>query len=240
MTAIAYFYMSDGFVVGADGLGVSAQTKEVSRTNVTKLLPLITPRINLVCGWAGAASIQAADGRAFNFSTETKRIQGVLAKKEFKDNALECAVEFASELYSRLLSKHGSVLQFPALFANGIVANAVLAGYVDVTGYKTTLSTCSKIEFGHEDGKLLCPQITTVGMDDHLQLFTGHDELWREIRKSIPLTLREAEELVKLYLERCTTNNPALYGGHIHIATVTRQKFTWSVPPQSVLRKEAM
>jgi hypothetical protein len=242
MTAIAYVYTSDGFVVGADGLGVNAKTKDAMKRNVIKLFPLIRPGINLVCGWAGAASIQAKDGRAFNFSEETERIQSVLANKQFTDDALECAVEFGSELYSRLLSEHGPVLQFPALLADGIVASALLAGYVKVGRYKTVISTCSKIEFGHDDGKLRCPQITTFGMDDHLQLFTGHDDLWREIKRSVlpPLALREAEELVKLYLDRCASNNPAVYGGHIHIATVTRQKFAWSIPPQRCAPQEAL
>lgn len=149
MTAIAYVYTQEGFVVGADGRRRDL-TGQICSEKAVKLFSLARPRVALICGWAHAISFPANDRTVFDLSRETLEIESDLTENVFEHGLADYVVAFCKDLYRRIQGTHGPVLEGPLRFPDRVVANALIVVYVP---------TCSKVMLKHRGGNFMRPEM---------------------------------------------------------------------------------
>ena len=119
MTVLAHIWTPEGFVVAADGRGISAGTRRVLNDDRRKLIPLRALGVDLICGWLGVTQVAWKTGQVFDLSEETKRIGGVLSGEQsglqyierFSDNLRHCFTDALDPFFQRMM---------PSLFSSAM------------------------------------------------------------------------------------------------------------------------
>ncbi len=121
----------------------------------------------------------------------------------------------------------------PQSLPDAEIARVLCVGYAD--------STPGRVQavFSHLSGVLFHPNtIEYVSAPDDFNMFSGSERVWDDFKHSLvrPLTLLEGSNAVREYIQTCINNadrypDCAGMGGHIHIGTVTADRFVWVDPP---------
>jgi hypothetical protein len=234
MTAIVSTYVPEqGFVIGADGLRTDANSGEIVTENATKIFSIAGNGVQLAYAWAGASSLWFGE-REFNFLKESENIRkelSVYKPESIDDYAQEFAVRMHQELRAVCLpdgrlSLSGSVLP------NEDIAHVLLVGYYNGKPYRTG------VRFSHKNLFLQAPfRDEIIESPSTFHVFSGSDVI---LQKSQPLgepnSLEEAANLIQRYIQSCVDNRDnfsdcSTIGGHVHVATLTAERFEWAISP---------
>ena len=202
MTVLAHIWTPEGFVVAADGRGISAGTRRVLNDDRRKLIPLRALGVDLICGWLGVTQVAWKTGQVFDLSEETKRIGGVLSGEQsglqyierFSDNLRHCFTDALRPIFS----------------ANDAVA--LFVGYVDDRPKFWLWRLNVETE----------PQVKDLKMGLCCVL-SGLREA--PCYPPVAFTLSDARLNLHRYIQCCIENSDS-YGGEIQIETITAPAHT--------------
>lgn len=232
MTAIVSTYVPElGFVIGADGLRTDANSGEIVTENATKIVSISGKGVQLACAWAGASSLWSGE-REFNFLTESESVG-----KELLVNKPPSIGEFAEEFALRMYKKLRTLC-----LPDGRLSESVLpreeVSHVLLVGYYDGIPVRTGVKFSHKNSMLQSPFIDEIiQAPDDFHVFSGSDVI---LQKSQPMgepnSLAEAANLIQRYIQECVDNRNnfsdcSTIGGHVHVATITAERFEWVVPP---------
>jgi hypothetical protein len=91
--------------------------------------------------------------------------------------------------------------------------------------------------FKHQDGQAQVPCLAVYdSVENDFLLLSGSAILFERFDRPENTTLTLAAKSVREYTQDCvdqsfTVPDCASFGGHIHVATVTRDGFSWVIPP---------
>jgi hypothetical protein len=236
MTAIAYVYTSEGFVVGADGLRVDASTNRDVTHTAQKIFLIKHPNFSGIQAWAGASRLFSLGGEPFIFSEESEHLMNNLSQISVNSLA-DYATHLASEIYQRLLAYNGPVIRNTSLVSKDQVARGLLVG--SINGRVES----AQIMFPHQNGFLLPPVLREVSeAPTTFCIFSGSALVWSDLQRSNvspPTSLAEGTHLIRTYIQRCADKRYEYVdcrniGGHIHIAAITSQRTWWLDPPHDI------
>ena len=111
------------------------------------------------------------------------------------------------------------------------IAKAIFVGYIGQNPIQVIG------EFRHQDGMAKCSSLCFYdSVVDGLFLLSGSPILIEQYDGPENTTLEIAAENVRKYTQdcvdhRCTIPDCAAFGGHVHVATVTTDGFSWVIPP---------
>lgn len=228
MTAIVSSYLPEGFVIGADGL--RQDLRDVVTGHAQKIFPIEQTGMTCAYAWAGHSRICYTDRPHFDFSEQSQLVIADLVKTGVW-SLEEYAERFARAFNDRLL-RHNGVFQIPGRGPRGNgIARILFVGYAS--------GGAARVEFSFSCEK----GITRAQMSDaklafgdfEFKVFSGSPIVLDGTNLEGCVSLNGCGEAIQQYIQRCSDNKVDPYcrdiGGHIHIATVTPEKFEWIIPP---------
>lgn len=237
MTAIASAYAPGGFSIGADGLRRDASGQVVT-WNAQKLFPIHHKDFVGAYAWTGATSMFYADREPFHFIDESERAGQDMAAISIPSIA-DYVGRLADAVHTRLLI-HNDGDRIPNLreLANeDNVVSGLFLGYVSGEPFR------AQVVFGHRNDDVLPPKLTEiVKAPANFGIFSGSNSVWLDMKPTAtqPESLSDAVACVRSYLRACVDNRDhyadcVKFGGHVHLASVTPDGFSWIDPPISSL-----
>jgi hypothetical protein len=229
MTAIAWAYISKGFVIGADGRRTDESSGLVVSDSVQKVFSVRIPKLRLVYAWSGTTVLKRRDGLEFDLKFVTDEILQSIDMARTSAFS-EFVQKFSDCLYAVLLSTIGNIV---CKFKKDEIARLLFLGYFDDKPFT------SEIFVTHEGSKLLKPIIECPPLSTRFDGFTGSKKACEIFEDQIlPDSLLDASKLVRKYIELCFIHrdsplegeNPI--GGHIHIGQFPPEGFSWISQPK--------
>lgn len=235
-TAIARIYVPSGFTVAADGRELSIETGSVSSDSTQKIFGLHHRRGNLACAVTGAGRI----GESYKLSKEIPKIAATLEDCE-AFNVGEYAERIGNEL-KRSIDKRFSWIK------NSLTIQLLLDGFIDnQPGRAKVTIRCGPFPapVGVESQELFSGMSIGFGSGIiHRSLFAPilqHEPLrpyWaicRQEMRTLDQSTAVAHAVIAAqcdpYVAILDPAHCASIGGHIHIAEITPERFSWRKPP---------
>jgi hypothetical protein len=232
MTAIVSTYvLEQGFVIGSDGLRIDANSQHPITNQAKKIFLIEADGVRLAYGWAGATRLLFGDGTHFDFIDESAKIADLMlvnrpeSIEAFTDNF---ALEMCRQLRLRI-SLDGRLSENASALPKKEIAKVLFVGYYNGKPYRTGAS------FLHTASYLQAPyrhEIIEAPTRD-FNIFNGSADTWEEFKTfaAQPESLEEASTLIRKYIQACIDNQDKYedckgIGGHIHIMSLTPEKFT--------------
>jgi len=216
MTALLCSATDDGFVIGADGM--RQRTDGSVRLDAQKVFPLQTDGVDLACGWAGIVGNDLVE-----FAAVTKKAFGITAtQSKHPCDYIENLVE----------TVHRSIPGnfWPVFHPTGKELTLVI-----FAGYFKGEPILSKFQLA-----------ASMGRPEHLEgcrgvvPVTGSETVFQEFKpRAYKIkSLEHSREFVEDYIRECSERRGiepdcAGIGGHIHIAQITPDGFSWLIEPKT-------
>jgi hypothetical protein len=233
MSAVVSTYVpGKGFAVGADGLRAEG-TGRVVTENARKIFLIESAGLRLIHAWVGASSLWLRE-RRFSFVDECATIGNELAlsKPESIENYVNA---FAVKMYKKLQTiclPDGRLADSPDVLPLEEIARVLIVGYYDGKPYRTGVT------FSHKHLRLQTPFMDElIESPDSFNIFSGSAVILNQLQPIMaPESLEEAAELIRKYIQACVDNRNnyadcATFGGQVHVATITPERFEWYIPP---------
>jgi len=232
VTAILCVNTNAGLVIGADGVRVANDGKQVC-DSVQKIFLTNQPNFHGAHAWTNCEEIAHTVAPAFRFSEET---QSVIESVPQTNVALsDLLTRTAGEIYKKLLNRFGQWID-PRILQETEVTSALFVGYIGQQPQGACLT------FPHRNGFLSHPSVRPIEMPVGFpSLLAGSvrvlKDVWPTDSSTTTLAISQGTELVQRYLETCIAQRDTqadchYIGGHIHIAKVTHERADWLVPPK--------
>ncbi len=238
MTAIVCSYVTEGFVIGADGL--RQDFYDTITDHAQKIFPVEQSNLTIAYAWAGSTRLEYADRAHFDFIEETVP---AMARLRTGISAEQFARELASGLVERVNAHNGDT-PIPMI---GRRANEIVRGLF--VGYWNNDPFRTEVSFLQENGVVVADVDTIQLKFPDFRVFSGSQIVLDETDVDRCTSLNRCVDTVREYIQQCAANTIDPYcksiGGHIHIATITPEKFSlcplnkykkppnfrWIVPP---------
>jgi hypothetical protein len=227
-TAIVSAYLSDGFVIGADGRRKDPNLGVADSDIVQKIFSIKLAKLRLVYAWAGSIHNLRVDGTIFDFKDATDLILQAIDMNQVYTFPDFVAL-FANLLYVLTLKYLGRGV---GVFDDGLIAKALFLAYFEGQPYK------AGIYANHDSHIVLRPVIKCAPALAQFCVFNGSKKAYELLNPPLAtVSLLEVSNLVRDYIRLCFTHrdtpikgeNPI--GGHIHIGHLTPERFSWIDPP---------
>jgi hypothetical protein len=228
MTAIAWVYLSEGFVIGADGRRTDVDSGEIVSDAVQKVFSVKIPNFRLVYAWAGSTVFKKEDGTELNLKLLT-------------DGILQSIDTSQTVTFSDFIQKFGDFLYVTLRILLGTsverckkdeIARLVIFGYFKNQPY------VGEVFIQHSGPNLLRPEIKCPPVSYRFDVFSGSKKACKMFGQHfLPDSLSDAAKLVEEYIKLCFVHrDPPLegensIGGCIHIGKFTSDKFSWIRSP---------
>lgn len=221
MTAIVSVFTPDGFVIGADGRRIDSLNDIIVSESVQKIFPFESTRIRLAYAWCGLL-------RAVN-----KDMALMFDLHAYTDTILKVAANLAGQDFSLFLDMFIEGLRrvSPSQITN--MPKEELARVI-LVGYWWDQPFSAKIELNYPNGVLTLREEFDIPAQYQMNIFSGAESVFPKYKDAQPQSDEEAIEFVQKYIRDCADSiapDCAGIGGHIHIAQVKPQEFTWFVRP---------
>jgi hypothetical protein len=241
-------------VIAADGRELKCRT-EINPKDIQKIFPIPNaPAAYAIFGSTGM-SIGGNSPNSLNLIEEANKAQSTVSFDECH-NLFQYAERFSKPIQKKLsLWRTGETVLFPPGAEEPGLPGTPIA-HLFFFGYHHGVPETIDLRFWHTY-HILCepmilPQSINIGQPAWVQgsklveavLFESDDERFSKYRVPFPddpakLTIDTAAKIASGYIEACCSDSGRELdpittmgiGGHIHIANVTSDKFTWIVPP---------
>jgi hypothetical protein len=245
MTAIVRLYIpaEDAFVIAADGLRTHSANPALNNTEGQKIIGLDGIGKRLACSGTGVVQLGADDSDeiVIDLLKEAKTASESLHYRNYKD-----LHRYATALSDRINGKlderkrSGNISEYPSPPLLPMETSTTIAELF-VDGFYDGVSSRAAIRFHHKDQGLLEPEITDHPLALGKVFVQGPATPGRSVLEAHPLcSLEDGVEAAKEYIRSCSDPESiaidqaacALIGGHIHVATITKESgFQWAIPP---------
>jgi hypothetical protein len=233
MTAIAYIYTPEGFVIGADGRQSTEEmgTLYVESDSVTKISFFNSGNVHGAYAWTGPTRFQWG-ASVFDLKEASLKVAFDLKEMTF-DSLEEFTTEFGLSVHEEFKSWLNSTGAEFGDLSNPEMAKAILVGYESGKPAVTT------VYFPIENGEWKNPRLGKVPeLTRELKVLTGHEAAFREMTANGQIqdcsTLSEGKSLIYDYIAACASA-PIIghntIGGHIHVAAITSADSGWMILP---------
>lgn len=204
-TALLYCGTSEGFVIGADSLGVNLQTGRAYDYE-TKIFAFENSLLSVVFGWAGCVKVIGSSFGAVDLVTETYESLSRLASKN----------SFASDLANDLRRK----LSIFGVNTTGRHATGIFLSFVNGA------QLVSEIAISKNGRSYDCATEEGTANGD-VGIVSGP-----EVKFDKPVSLSQARGTIDDYINNAIANSkyPDI-GGYAHIGKLTSEGFDWIIPP---------
>ncbi len=234
MTLIATVWSPEGFAMAADGLEVIEKSGSREYGDVQKIFSTsFAHETGFAWAWCGNISFTLGSGHHFDFKEITQRVMEDLEEDTYKDNPETYFGRVARRIYIELPD------------------NANLSGLIGTSdevifvGYLNAKPLWAKLSFPHTDTGYTPPSIDYIEHSPrYFNPFVGSETIRAEMEAkgtlSQPLYLRDAVNSVEIFAETCVASRErvldcANFGGTVHVATLTKEGFTWIRKPKNLL-----
>jgi hypothetical protein len=221
VTAIVTVHTPNGFVIGADGRQIDSQTNTIQSDKTQKIFSFEAGDIRLAYAWTGTTQMHDSSLRCF-YDVRAAMNKSLLAATLSRT---------WPEFLSRVLE--GLRICLPAEIPgapNRELAQAIFVGFLRGAPCKAEIAiVCS-------DSRLDLNIKTALPAPYCKSVFTGVERLYERYKPLKPQTNSEAVKFVREYLLDCIEDGEADsegIGGHLHIAAVTADEFSWVIEPFS-------
>jgi hypothetical protein len=227
MTVVAAVPSPEGFALGADGRQFLTNPPR-STDCAQKIFP--TPFVNgtgFAFACAGATAFGFASGNCMDFTGITQRVMS-----ELPDDAyLDCPEDYFGRVARRIFCELP-----PDVGLGGQPEADVL-----FTGYLNGKPLWAHIRFPHDKAGFLPPIVKSLTCSPiGFKVLAGSnailDDMLASQRIFQPSNLSDAAEMVRLYAQTCVDSNKTVpdcknFGGHVHVASITPDGFSWEIAP---------
>jgi hypothetical protein len=221
VTAIAFVHTPDGFVIGADGRQIDSVTNTIQSDTAQKIFLLEFETVRVAYAWTGTTRIEAVDQTCiYDLRESTNRLlqaADLLGRTSWADFIARFCDGLRATLPSCIEAAPRDVAKIALIgFFNGVPCKAII-----------------KIRYPHT---LLVfdLQIQTPAQYQK-QVFTGTERLYAPYKLQQPHNASEAVRFVRDYILDCIESDEAdcnKIGGHLHIAAITSEGFSWVISPR--------
>jgi hypothetical protein len=233
MTAIAYIYTQEGFVIGADGrqLAVEMGTPCLESDSVTKISFFYAGNVHGAYAWTGPTRFQWG---ASVFDLKEASLNVAFDLKEMAFDSLEdFTTQFGLSVHEEFKLWLNSTGAGFGDLSNPEMAKAILVGY------ESGKPAVTAVYFPIENGEWINPSLGKVPELNHaLTVLTGHEAAFKEMAANGQIrdcsTLSEGKNLIFDYISACASvpfMGHNTIGGHIHIAAITPADSGWMILP---------
>lgn len=235
MTLIAAVWSPEGFAIAADGFQV--ETNQPDKYDAQKIFH--TPfhdNSGFAYACAGTCRWGFQSGDYFCFIEATQRITDSLARTRFPDDPADYFNEVGERLFQELAFPSGGNERSGSTLNSGFAETRLL-----FAGYANGSSLWAELIFSNS-GTHFAPHV--LARVDHsprqFMVFAGSNTVYGDMqiagKLSQPLNLQEAIRMVHEYAQTCIESNTILEDcanlrGHIHVAFVTNEGFSWAIEP---------
>jgi hypothetical protein len=233
MTAIISIYTPNGFVIGADGRRVGRNSETVITESAQKLLYFQSENTRLIYAWRGSTHFLDDQGQAmFDFLAVSEPILRISSYLERNDFGAFVAV-FQRMLYAALLQSVSVVgMDFFKGCDDKEVAKMLLSGYFDGNPCEAEISV------RHHYSGFSEPVVTAISVPPPMgcNIFSAPQSVIDTFSKRAPESNDEAITYAREYIKAgvdSSNSDCEGVGGHIHVAKLTREEFSWVDPPVS-------
>jgi hypothetical protein len=229
MTLISTASSPKGFAISADGLEICTGSGEII-LDVQKIFS--TPFANgtgFAWAWIGDVEVKLASGLSYNLKDITHRIMSELPEDAYSDDPHSYFRRIADRIFYELPTDR---------YISGLHTTDDELIFV---GYLAGEPLTAEIIFQHRDGQFVSPAVLEPQIAPRdFYAFAGSNTICKQMMESgklsQPWNLEEAINAVRSYAEACVNGQASVpdcryFGGHIHVATVTKDGFEWIVAP---------
>lgn len=227
MTAIAAAWSPEGFAVAADGRQIIESPQQVIDDAQKIFATPFADRTGFAFAWFGAVSFLLNSGRRVDFGETTQCVMDELPEDAYWDEPEAYFGGIARRIFCELPTDVG--------LSSRPDASVIFVGYLNGR------PLCAEIKFPHDDTAFLPPILTKLEFPpSYINVFAGSPTVATDMRRSgllsQPSDLSEAAEMVRRYAQTCVDNSRVIpdcnnLGGHVHVATVTPEGFSWVIAP---------
>jgi hypothetical protein len=204
-TALLYCGTSEGFVIGADGRAFNKLTRQIESDTERKIFTFESPVVSIVFAWAGIVKVSFLDSH-FSLIEETRDL---LPRSDFNGF-------FAQELNAKLRDR----LRMLRTNDIGQCAEGIFLSYRNGQPWASQISI-------FKNGRTWDCSVEEGTVNGDVDIVSGPDGKFDK-----PASLDEAAGAIKAYLKDCVANPTDEIGGHVHIARLTLDGFSWVQPPK--------
>lgn len=230
MTLIATVWSPEGFAIAADGWEFRRTSSQTEIGDVQKIFyTQFANETGFAWAWYGATGFESA-GRRFDFKEITESVMSDLPDDAYLDNPENYFARIARKIYIEL--------------PNGLSLSDHPDAEVIFVGYLAGKPLWVEISFSHTETTFLPPTIKEPEPSPrYFHTFCGShtvcDQMQRGGKLTQPLYLSECISSVQTYAETCIQSRGTItdcqnFGGTVHIATVTKEGFTWIKEPKNL------
>lgn len=233
MTVIPAVWSPEGFAIAADGL--QFQTYPPARTDHAQKI-FHTPfrdGTGFAYACAGTCHFGFQSGRTFDFLEATKRVTDDLASTPFPDDPADYFNEIGKRLFQELV--------YPMDGSESATNLDLAESRLLFVGYANGSPLWAELVFSNSGTRFAPPVLARVHYSPrYFLLFAGSNTVFEQMQTAgklfQPLYLSEAIDMVRTYVQTCVDSNASIpdcanFGGHIHVVTVTKDGFSWAIPP---------
>jgi hypothetical protein len=236
MTLIAAVWSPEGFAISADGFQV--ETNQPDRYDAQKIFH--TPFHNdtgFAYACAGTCRWSFQSGDYFDFIEATHRATDNLANRPFPNDP----ADYFNEIGRRVFQE----LAFPL---DGDIDGTSNHGFAEskllFAGYANGSPLWAQLIFSNT-GTRFAPHVLAglTYSPRQFMVFAGSTTVYGDMQIAgkllQPLNLQEAIRMVHEYAQICVASNESIADcanlkGDIHVATITKEKFTWIIEPKNL------
>jgi len=250
MTAILQAFTTRGFVVAADGRSCGPDNATVVSDSTQKVFPVESANGPLALSTCGAGEIEFPDGTSINLAAEFVRSASLLRKEKFAD-LRTYAARLCKPVIEILMMRGNSRFDSEKSEENATDSEpGTTVGRIFLDGYFKNRPGSVTIRLFRESDRLQEPEIREPPLSPGYLFVWGSDVVARllfqdedprfsryVVRRVHPhnMTVQDVVERACAYIEACSDplaidldSFCSTIGGHIHIATITREEgFQW-------------
>jgi len=231
MTVLVAASSPVGFAIAADGRRVSTNGEYWS-DSAQKIWSAVYPRkFAIAYGWCGNTRLETRVN-AFDFPSVSQEVFDDV--NDTVDDAKPEALfkNFVQGVHLRLKSfLEGVDSSLSNVTLPEVIAQVLLVGYVGQNPVQFIAT------FAHQKGQVQVPCLRSYdAAEDDLLLLSGSATLFSKLVGPENASLEIATETVRRYTQdcvdhQCTIEDCSSFGGHVHVANVTKDGFHWVIPP---------
>jgi hypothetical protein len=227
MTLIATVWSPEGFAISADGREVSTDPNKPSE-DVQKIF--CTPFANgtgFAWAWVGYVGIEFVSGRRYDLKEITRRVMAKLPDDAYLDQPEDYFRRIANGIFYEL----PTYIDLPHRTDDEVIFVGYLAGK----------PLWAEIVFQPREGGFVPPVVIEPKIEPrNFHAFAGSKTICKQMKDegklSQPVRLSEAITAVHEYAKTCVESKASVpdcreFGGTVHVATVTKDGFSWVVEP---------
>lgn len=220
MTAIVTVHTPDGYVIGADGRQIDSKTRTIQSDKAQKIFPFETETVRLAYAWTGTTQVYAPDESClYDLGRVTKRI-------------LPAVELFGRNSWADFISRfcEGLKTQLPVCIENPPkeLAKIILVGFF------RGVPCQAEVKVLYPDS-VFQPRVKIQSPSGYgTRVFAGAESTYARYQSCRPQKNAEAVRFVRDYIQDCIESSETdcrAIGGHLSIAAVTPNGFSWTIAP---------